>query len=545
MNFIIDELELILDTNIPQGSEDIEVIRFTIDKLHHPLLKQVNKGLNTYPYFTNDVKYPDILDTFSYEKIIEFFFNKSEFAKTLIQYTTVEKITHEMRNEIEKKNIKTMLILLFPTKYPVYSNVYDSYNYVIKNDKSISKYMLKYANPFVSKNYSYLKQGGNIYTISRIIWINDFLNHPDMVDLFDKYREFLIKIDNDVEEIKNIIDIKRGESSSSTKIPIELRNIESYLQKFVRSKYRYPDFEISNKKLQDYIEKLMNYFQRPKTGSGSKPNEQVTEDELKLLLNIFPLIYNKYYEKKSISDEDAKLLDDILYVGIIKNNNNKRKEVRVLIDLIEGEVNDKNKSTIFCKYNNNKLGNLLTNIYEQQLYGNYSWNLYGNRDFLHSLADNTMKKPSNKTIKKLTPNNETYQINNDSDDNSTNILNKIINNEKLEELLNEYNTSTIGDKPQIDMSSFIKTYINKSIIKNINNSYYNEKNMNNILSQIDSETSKQRKLENKRTEGMNYSEEQRMLQKINKNKLVISILGYLKNIENKKISKGGVNTTPK
>ena len=111
MNFIIDELDIKLDTNIPKDQDDIETISFTIDKLHHPIMKDIKLQLNTYPYFTSDVLYPETLDYLTYDKIIEFFFNKAQFARHLIQNSKsgLEDIDHDTRIFSHETNFRKIV----------------------------------------------------------------------------------------------------------------------------------------------------------------------------------------------------------------------------------------------------------------------------------------------------------------------------------------------------------------------------------------------------------------------------------------------------
>lgn len=525
MNFIIDELDITFDTNIPKDQDDIESISFTIDKLYHPMMKDIKTQLNTYPYFTSDVLYPDTLDYLSYDKVIEFFFNKAQFARHLIQNTTsgLEDIDHDTRISYEQKNIKKMLVLLFPTKYPVYSNVYDSYNYVIKKDRSMSNYMLRYSNPFITKNYSYIRLNNTIYTISRIIWINDFLNHPSMTHIFDKYRALVLKAKDTDVAVTKLVTKRRNTYSESTEIAIELREFEMALQEFTRSQYRYADKELMNVELQSLFANFIGYIEK-KRGANQ------------FLIVVLDLIYKKYFESRELVEDDAATIQKYMYVGSIKNRNTKRREITILCDFIEGEVNDQNKSSIFCKYGNNKLGHLLEKIMDirGQLYSSYDWYLYGNREFLHSLITNE-SKTVNKTIKRVSSNkSENHSIS------ESNILNTIYKDNSLLKKLSIYNKMILNDKPQLTLEAFVNEYINPDIIENISDQFYDDSTFNVILDELANVKTKLEKLENQRG-SRNIQQEQQKQQDEERYKLIISILNKLKDKEQKKISKYGGN----
>ena len=525
MNFIIDELDITFDTNIPKDQDDIESVSFTIDKLYHPIMKDIKTQLNTYPYFTSDVLYPDTLDYLSYDKVIEFFFNKAQFARHLIQNTTsgLEDIDHDTRISYEQKNIKKMLVLLFPTKYPVYSNVYDSYNYIIKKKRSLSKYMMRYTNPFIAKNYSYIRLNNTIYTISRIIWINDFLNHPSMTHIFDKYRALVLKAKDTDVAVTKLVTKRRNTYSESTEIAIELREFEMALQEFTRSQYRYADKELMNVELQSLFANFIGYIEKKR---GAK----------QFLIVVLDLIYKKYFESRELVENDDATIQKYMYVGSIKNRNTKRREITILCDFIEGEVNDQNKSSIFCKYGNNKLGHLLEKIMDirGQLYSSYDWYLYGNREFLHSLITNE-SKTVNKTIKRVSSNkSENHSIS------ESNILNTIYKDNSLLKKLSIYNKMILNDKPQLTLEAFVNEYINPDIIENISDQFYDDSTFNVILDELANVKTKLEKLENQRG-SRNIQQEQQKQQDEERYKLIISILNKLKDKEQKKISKYGGN----
>jgi hypothetical protein len=75
----IREIKLLLDTNIPGK----EIVPFTKSILYQPNLKDTSSW-NNLPYFTFDYKYPEgYLSTLTYEKQMEFFFNKSTMDKII------------------------------------------------------------------------------------------------------------------------------------------------------------------------------------------------------------------------------------------------------------------------------------------------------------------------------------------------------------------------------------------------------------------------------------------------------------------------------
>jgi hypothetical protein len=226
LNFTIEELKIILSTNIDKDDKNIT---FTSGMLHHPELKIVNLSLNQYPYFTSDIKYPySKLHSLNYKERVEFFFNKIKFREGIMSYYTKgnfldktdilddekEKQYYEDRDKNIENNIMITLDLLFPTKYPVINDIQTSFDILFENSKL--KYMI--INPLKNNLFSYLKLNGDIYTTKNIIWINDILNHPKYRILIEKYNDFwlltskekktqLKRIEKSYEVIKNELKI--------------------------------------------------------------------------------------------------------------------------------------------------------------------------------------------------------------------------------------------------------------------------------------------------------------------------------------------------
>jgi hypothetical protein len=196
MSFEIKEIKIKLYTNL-QNKEQ-RLIDFDLDMLYHESKSKPNEkgetttipldkaGLNKLPYFTMSVKYPLARlqkDLQSYQERVKFFFDEKEFEKRLFLYTDGPKESDDVdvNNDIAEHNIMTMIEILFPTKFTVINNFHTSMDHVF--GKSYLGRM--WLNPTIKKYYSYLKLAdGKIYTFTRLIWLNDIMNHP-------LYRTFL------------------------------------------------------------------------------------------------------------------------------------------------------------------------------------------------------------------------------------------------------------------------------------------------------------------------------------------------------------------
>ena len=204
IDFSIYNIKLMMDISDPdkQGTP----IPFTKSMLHDPTLKDINMSrFSEYPYITGNVKYDDgYLKRQPYNRRVQFFFDKSKFKKWLNEYHNgyaVEEIDENIDtiNDNLKNNVDIMMKLLFPTVYPVVENYQNSFDTkIMRESSSMFNVTAKGAIPFglsglvpsLSVFYSYLKIDGKVYTITKIIWLNDMINHPVYKDLLNKYKDF-------------------------------------------------------------------------------------------------------------------------------------------------------------------------------------------------------------------------------------------------------------------------------------------------------------------------------------------------------------------
>ena len=191
MNYDIEELKIMLYTNIQKN----RLLPFTRKLLSHPEITTTNIDLNDYPYFTFDVKYPKgQMQYLRYQERIEIFFNKQLFSEYLFAYSKKPLVSkdnenyYKERDEIIEHNIMTMIEILFPTKFPVITDIHTSYDKII-GKTSLHRMIL---NPIKPKYFSYLNISGKDYTFKKSIWLNDFLNHPLYRKLLEDYRKFWV-----------------------------------------------------------------------------------------------------------------------------------------------------------------------------------------------------------------------------------------------------------------------------------------------------------------------------------------------------------------
>ena len=480
VEFAIESLAIKIYTNIPDKQN--QIVNFTRSMLYIPKStnaeeegERENVILAEIPFFTIDVEYPvDRLNRLDYHERVNFFFNAGKFAEILRPYYVKEENQpvgespddsdnyYDNRERRTRRNVMTMLEILFPTKFPVINDIHASYDF-LKEKQSTRAFWF---NPFQTHYFSYLKIGGSTYTIKKTVWLNDMLNHPVYRKMIVEYRKVRkladeelyskeSKFGNPEEQIKEIdgkISIKFGEmknimeelnnltpppnnkdktddfnklykllnadssvsniinndwitSTSSKqvfkikyqveivaekrdklqklaaeirvhlenqkKIKDKLANVNSYfttaitnikatnqmsqiLRKFqaIMNEYKYPFRKSSNIYLQQLIDGLFT-------------DNALAEKYYKLL----DAIYKKYIRGESIDGEAEKLLTNgtsepqLVNVGIsyinIGESNKPTREVYFMIDLVDGDINNENVSSIYCPFIGDYLGNQL------------------------------------------------------------------------------------------------------------------------------------------------------------------------------------------
>jgi hypothetical protein len=189
MEIMVEPLQIMIQTNVPSQPN----FEFTSNLIHIPEEEPPIKRerLNNYPYLCTNFRYPSVvLMSLPYNTIVEFFFN----ADTMISLMNSSKVqSFEKRNktelerkyhqtEVEEHNIQLMIKLLFPTKFLIPINLHQSIDIVLNSSTFPHNFFF---NPNQIR-YSYMKLGNEVYTTSRVTWINDLLNHKHFSTLMKK-----------------------------------------------------------------------------------------------------------------------------------------------------------------------------------------------------------------------------------------------------------------------------------------------------------------------------------------------------------------------
>lgn len=236
----IETIYVNLNFNIPNS-----VNRYLTRNLFYfpsPDQKKVGGALSNYPFFTFDVKYPvDELKNLTRDNLISVFFDKDQFSKLVsgkpISLSPVEKF------ENGNYNIMCMLGCMFPTTFPVQSNLQNSFELKIEKKVNINDDF-----DFSKEGtiFSYIQLGGSIYTVTKSLWINDIMNNTTFQKLITELNKYNEQESKDKRELIKKIEVQKNKMKEAiklvTKVAIDqaLNEIGVFLKQG-RSGYRNKD----------------------------------------------------------------------------------------------------------------------------------------------------------------------------------------------------------------------------------------------------------------------------------------------------------------
>lgn len=250
----IHQIKIIIDTNIPNGkpvvlTRNMFVLPKTEDS-EDGEDSEDDSSISQYPYFSSDVVYSyDKLKVLPRAMQIDVFFNKKRLIDTIgitTQETALEKI-----HENTKKNVRTMLLILFPTVYPVEDNFHNSFTEVILGEKTtvvedysiIPKFVTNWLKSKDEK-MCYLKFNGETYTVIEVTWVNDIINNETFRTLFKQLFAFKFLLQKIQEKFTSEIksDTQRFEtlyhrdkiftSDAQTNINLDIDEIKKYFGRY-------------------------------------------------------------------------------------------------------------------------------------------------------------------------------------------------------------------------------------------------------------------------------------------------------------------------
>lgn len=447
MSVLIEPIKIVLRTNIPEKEEII----FEKSLLYIPDEKEKSRiTLEKYPYITFDTNYSmTSLFKLTYLERIEFFFNKNVFEKNIGLYSKKfvseenksqdKKKYYEEQYEIIEKNILTMMTVLFPTRFPVVRDVHNSYD-IVKKGYRFKDILFK---PWKNEGYSYMKINGKTYTVKKVVWLNDLLNHPLYKDFIkesyllykwkdNELKKYDEKIDGSlmnilttqVDELKNLKNLNSGDK----KIENKLKKLENKKKDFEKITKSITEFFNNTKDIDDididippqivnYYKRTLLKFKNPNRDSSNMNLQNfitdTSDDDREKYFDTIKQLYEYYFKIKDENnvnlnfDNIKPLVNDYMNVGVsyIDTNTNKMREIYVMMDFIEGQVDSTNENQLKCMFSDDYLANYVNQLFiymrrdpniDARLLNDYPWDVAKNR-VIFSIKDNEMKIVAEKT----------------------------------------------------------------------------------------------------------------------------------------------------
>lgn len=340
ITFEINELMIQLMTNLPSDQDTPRA--FTRSMLSIPPTSASNRmPLGNYPLITADVKYPKkYLHGLDYQERINFFFNKTEFA-TVLRLRASKTDERRSKSSILERNVWVMLSLLFPTS----NNVSMSKDlltgdptktYTTRSTGFFSRLSGETGNMF-----SYLRIENKTYTVDKVVWLNDVLNHP-------RYNKLVM------------------EHYNATRSASSYRRYVNLLS----------EFRTIRKSTNTDLQKMVNDTARTERGQ---------------IARFLDYVKGRYVDN---TEEADPALDKLTDVGVSilaeKGSRVPTREIYVMIDLAEGEISEANPATTTCADVGERLGNEVKYLWDRRNEtSDETWNAFRNRPILTSSLPDT------------------------------------------------------------------------------------------------------------------------------------------------------------
>jgi tetrahydromethanopterin S-methyltransferase subunit B len=189
----IDQIAITMSTNIP-GQSDLEL---TSDMFATEAPS--NFKTEKYPFISDTVLLEEtVLQTKLYPELLRIFFMRDEFYtfnrdnyKTVVKLEGTETEKQAKQAEMVTKNVNIMIRCLFDT-YPTLNNYTNSLDGTFETSWSMKTH-----------KFSYLVIGSKVYTVARIVWINDIFEHPVYDTFVNNYNKFERWREGDIKNITN------------------------------------------------------------------------------------------------------------------------------------------------------------------------------------------------------------------------------------------------------------------------------------------------------------------------------------------------------
>jgi len=286
-------IKIKLFTNINKKNKDTDKndsILFTRDMLY--IDKNIKNTLTQqryekYPLISKNYKIiPNIIYK-NYDFLYNFFFSFNYFTNNLKKYS---EFSEKPQSETIQHNIDILLRALFPLFSKTSEGYYTSLNLISNssnsNDSNIFSFyniidIMKKKMNFSNEKYSILNISNNLYTVKKIIWLNDFVNNSHYNYLLLSYGKFK----------KWLNDYAINDPINYTMIKTKTfqKNYTDYIEKKnSRTRYINPSQKIIDSKNPFFMEKV---------------------GDLYLNYEQFYNVIKKYSENKSINNDLQNVID--------------------------------------------------------------------------------------------------------------------------------------------------------------------------------------------------------------------------------------------
>ena len=286
-------IKIKLFTNINKKNKDTDKndsMLFTRDMLY--IDKNIKNTLTQqryekYPLISKNYKIiPNIIYK-NYDFLYNFFFSFNYFTNNLKKYS---EFSEKPQSETIQHNIDILLRALFPLFSKTSEGYYTSLNLISNssnsNDSNIFSFyniidIMKKKMNFSNEKYSILNISNNLYTVKKIIWLNDFVNNSHYNYLLLSYGKFK----------KWLNDYAINDPINYTMIKTKTfqKNYTDYIEKKnSRTRYINPSQKIIDSKNPFFMEKV---------------------GDLYLNYEQFYNVIKKYSENKSINNDLQNVID--------------------------------------------------------------------------------------------------------------------------------------------------------------------------------------------------------------------------------------------
>lgn len=286
-------IKIKLFTNINKKNKDTDKndsILFTRDMLY--IDKNIKNTLTQqryekYPLISKNYKIiPNIIYK-NYDFLYNFFFSFNYFTNNLKKYS---EFSEKPQSETIQHNIDILLRALFPLFSKTSEGYYTSLNLISNssnsNDSNIFSFyniidIMKKKINFSNEKYSILNISNNLYTVKKIIWLNDFVNNSH-------YNYFLLSYGK-FKKWLNDYAINDPINYTMIKTKTFQKNYTDYIEKKnSRTRYINPSQKIIDSKNPFFMEKV---------------------GDLYLNYEQFYNVIKKYSENKSINNDLQNVID--------------------------------------------------------------------------------------------------------------------------------------------------------------------------------------------------------------------------------------------